>query len=135
VLAIHNTAVITPSSDYNSKEDILRMTLKSRLREMGHDSKIRELKYYDYTDEIIKSVFESAGFKLKDSKAEKFTMRMRDRLLMWRCRAVLNCIVDINKIEDNEISSLIDYCRLKVINEPTKDMIVTYWLFQKNSDF
>lgn len=139
ILAIHNTAVEIKSSTHRIERDYLRRAFYGVILnlDLGRYYWQRERKKLSQTD--VKAAFTREGYICEKNSEAGFEMTIHDRMKMWRAPAVLNDIIDVRKLDREEMfdsckDRLIDGVHEKVKGQPTPNMIVKYWSFRLKKD-
>ncbi len=129
VMACLNTAVET-SSNYDTRSDILRQTIKNILDKMKLGYKYRTINRHKFTQREIEKAFTDTGFNCNVCE-QSFNITMQDRILMWSVPSVLNDVVDVRQLGMQQIRNLINKLSREIGDNVTPKMVVKYWTFVK----
>jgi predicted O-methyltransferase YrrM len=130
LVAMHNTAVRLPESDYDPERDPLRRAII----ELVGPSKIRTPQFaIPFTVEDVRANAALCGFDLVTSEVRAFPMTMTDRLAMWKTPVVLDSLIDTTQMSREALATLILGVSSRVAHSNTPDMTVRYWKWTRRS--
>ena len=121
--------------EWQGWNDPFRERLQKSLTRKGFTQFLRPS--VDPLDESdIESAFAKAGFRLETSKLESVPMDFNEKLALWNIPAVLDSVVDLQKVESRgkleELRSLVTKVFEEVESEEWMPRFVKFWVFSRN---
>jgi len=106
VMSVHNTAMDISEDTYSTETDAFRRALVSKYKESCGHKAIRRLKAAKMQPNDLIGTFTAKGLSHVDTMKGEYAFTMHDRLKMWATPAVLNSLVDVERVDKKDIQKV-----------------------------